>query len=197
MAMTSSSFAKRKRVDEPSALDAFKSALHACAETDKDALFDVMKEAILQDSQSTCKFSRDTAFMGGLFSEMGNLEYDRPVDAFETVRLLQFDPRSRTGAESCTVYVKAMPAFFGGCIADLIRMRHTCTIERLIQEDEKRLDLTNDASLHDFLWRFNGSLFDVRQDVLRRVPVLEVRRNILRHLQHLPRSRLEASGSVV
>ena len=82
-------------------------------------------------------------------------------------------------SESCTVYVKAMPVFFGGCVADLIRRRHTCTIERLIQEDEKRLDLTDPASLRDFLWRFNGSLLDVRQDILRRLPIIEVRRDAL------------------
>ena len=86
-----------------------------------------------------------------------------------------------------SVYVKAMPVFFGGCVADLIRRRHTCTIERLIQEDEKRVDLTDPSSLRDFLWRFNGSLLDVRQDILRRLPIIEARQDLLgKRLDHLP-----------
>ena len=100
-----------------------------------------------------------------------------------------------------SVYVKAMPVFFGGCVADLIRRRHTCTIERLIQEDEKRLDLTDPASLRDFLWRFNGSLLDVRQDILRRLPIIEVRRDALgRRLDqssdHVLRRLDQSSGRV-
>tara|TARA_B110000046_G_scaffold177025_3_gene203354 strand:- start:4418 stop:5230 length:813 start_codon:yes stop_codon:yes gene_type:complete len=180
---------KRKAVDEPSSLDASTNALGACAQSNEDARFDAVKEDILHDPRSTRKLSRDTAFMRGLFSEMRSLEYDRPVDSFETVRLLRVD-RDPSSAQSCTVYVKTMPFFFGGCVADLIRMRHVCTIERLIQEDEKRLDLTNAASLRDFLWRFNDSIIEVRQDVLRRLTaftVIEVRRDVLRRMGHHPK----------